>query len=52
MKLAIVDPRLEGKSRILGTVEITELGKTESKAKIIDKKVRVYADMKVEEQVP
>ena len=51
-KLAIVDPKIEGKNRVLGTVEITELGKVESKARIIEKRVRVYADMKVEEQVP
>jgi len=51
-KLDIVQPEIEGKGRVIGTVEVTEVKKTQSKAKIIEKKVRVYRDMKVEEQVP
>ena len=48
-KLAIVEPRVQGEGRILGMVEVTQVNKGDSTAKILDKKMAVIANMKVEE---
>lgn len=50
-KLALVDDRIDGEGRVLGTIEITSAGKVDAKAKILDKKTKVFPGMKVEEQV-
>ena len=50
MELAVVNPEIEGKGRILGKIELTEVRKTESEAKIVGK-LRVLSGTKVEEQV-
>ncbi len=49
MKLNLVEPRIRGEGRVLGKVEVSELHESESVATVLEKKVELYKDMKVEQ---
>jgi len=52
MELNLVDPRIEGEGRVLGKVRVSKVNKSESTATVLEKKVKLYEDMKVEQPTP
>lgn len=49
MKLNLVDPRLVGHERVLGVIQVTDVGDDESSADVVESKVKVSPGMKFEE---